>query len=100
MLEAEALERQRKAGGEHGNQHTKSKELPLMASVPEAAKQDPEPKSRDSAATILGIGARIILDHVFLSCLCGSEHPGLVSVSPNDFLSCLCGSERQRLAAV
>ncbi|MCX7087962.1 MAG: hypothetical protein NTV00_07910 [Methylococcales bacterium] len=60
MLEDEALERQRKAGVEtHSNQY-KSEKVQLMASVPEAVKQDPEPTSRDSAATILGIGSRII----------------------------------------
>ena len=60
MLEAEALERQRKAGGDRGNHHTKSKELPLIAPMREAVEQDPAPTSSDSAAAILGIGSRII----------------------------------------
>lgn len=60
MLEAEALERQRKAGGEHGNQHTKSKELPLVTVALQAAKASRVPPSVDAAASILGVGQTII----------------------------------------
>jgi len=32
-------------------------------------------------------------DVIFLSCLCGSEHPQRAGQGPRQFLSCLCGSE-------
>jgi hypothetical protein len=39
---------------------------------------------------------RVIEEHAFLSCLCGSEFLKLATQVLTDFLSCLCGSELDR----
>ena len=57
MYEAEAKERQRLSGGDHGNQHTGGK----LADVPRV-EQPAEPRSIERAASAFGVGKQYIAD--------------------------------------
>lgn len=61
LLEAEAKERQRKSGGNRGNQHTKKGEVPVVARLPQPALES-EGKARNQAAKIVGAGSRYVSD--------------------------------------
>jgi len=58
MLEAEAKERQRAAGGDHGNQHTGGK----LAVSPKTVKAAEPLHAVEEAAKIVGVGKTVVQD--------------------------------------